>query len=88
MYSPQETQGFPHKEGLPQDQHKSHLKRGAKTMNTIDSSRERTSQQTQGLPQERGYHKTQELPQERGLHHKHKSFTMNTRINPRRVSPT
>ena len=31
---------------------------------------------------------TQGLPQERGLHYKHKSFSKNTRINPRRAPPT
>ena len=35
------TQGFLHKEGLPQDPHKNHLKRGAKTISTRDTSRER-----------------------------------------------
>ena len=41
MEAPQETQAFLHKEGLPQDQHKNHLKRGAKTISTRDTSRER-----------------------------------------------
>ena len=41
MEAPQETQAFLHKEGLPQVQHKNHLKRGAKTISTRDTSRER-----------------------------------------------
>ena len=66
--------------------HKNFHKRDGIT-NTRASSRERSSTNTRTST--RGMiSQTQELPQERGLHHKHKSFSKNTMINPRRAPPT
>ena len=55
--------------------------------NTRTSSRERLPTNTKASTRERSSPYTQELPQERGIHHKHKSFSKNTRLNPRRAPP-
>ena len=92
-----QTQELPQERDLQQTQglsqerwshkHKSYLNRKISNKPKDFLKREITNKHKGLHTRERSSPYTQELPQERGIHHKHKSFSKNTRPNPRRAPP-